>query len=61
MRSTFPTYFPTRNWFPANAPDWITTIFLALIPVPIGWVAWITCFVIAAIGGSVLAALFKEK
>jgi hypothetical protein len=61
MRSTFPTYFPTRNWFPANAPDWITTIFLGLIPIPIGWVAWITFFVVGGIGALVIVALFREK
>ena len=44
MRSSFPSYFPTRSLFPANAPDWITTIFLGLIPIPIGWVACLLMF-----------------
>jgi len=40
MRSTFSSYFPTRNLFPANGGDWIATVFYCLFPIPIGWVAW---------------------
>ena len=62
MRSAFPTYFPTRNWFPANANDWFATIVWGVLPLPIGWVAWITLLVLSFILIEwVLNPLFEKK
>ena len=61
MRSSFPSYFPTKNLFPANEGDWLATIFYALIPIPIGWVAWVTGFSFLFICGRILEALFPKK
>jgi hypothetical protein len=59
MRSTFPSYFSTRSLFPVDAPDWITTILLGLIPIPIGWVAWLVFFFVfcSTVGVALVIAL----
>jgi hypothetical protein len=71
MRTGFPALFPglaylilsknsVRTIFPNTEGEWVATICMCLIPIPVGWAAWIFFSVAAPINANVLAFVVKN-